>query len=453
MPTKAARVVEPLTPRWTELRPHPEQLRYLNSPHRFNTLPAGRRSGKTELAKRKLVLSALQGTAFPSPHFFAAAPTRDQAKRIFWNDLKLLTPRWATDKISEGDLFIRFRFTGAEIWVVGMDVPERIEGVAWDGGVFDEYANTKERAWTAHMRPALSDRKGWCDLIGVPEGRNHYYNLHQRARADMIARGRFSTWGAFSWKSADILDSEEIDAARQDLDPLTFQQEYEADFINFQGRAYYPFTAETHAAHKLEYDPTGDLIFCFDFNVAPGVAVVAQEQELPNGLDGTAVIGQVHIPQNSNTPAVCKRLIQDWGNHQGRIFLYGDASGGSRGTAQTEGNDWDLIERDLYAHFGRDRVYMRVPRGNPSERGRINAVNTRLRNGAGEIRLMVDPTKAPNVVTDFEGVALLEGGSGEIDKKKDPKLTHMTDALGYYVVAEFPTTDRRLRTSSVVGLW
>ena len=50
-----------LTPRWTPLRPHPLQSQYFNSPHRFNVLPCGRRSGKTELAKRKLVVRAVEG--------------------------------------------------------------------------------------------------------------------------------------------------------------------------------------------------------------------------------------------------------------------------------------------------------------------------------------------------------------------------------------------------------
>jgi hypothetical protein len=51
---------------------------------------------------------------------------------------------------------------------------------------------------------------------------------------------------------------------------------------------------------------------------------------------------------------------------------------------------------------------------------------------------MVDPTRAPHVVRDLEGVRLLAGGSGEIDKKHDDALTHLSDALGYYVHYEYP---------------
>ena len=40
-----------------------------------------------------------------------------------------------------------------------------------------------------------------------------------------------------------------------------------------------------------------------------------------------------------------------------------------------------------------------------------------------EVRLMVDPSRAPKTVKDFEGVTLLQGGSGEIDKGANPDLT------------------------------
>jgi hypothetical protein len=206
--------------------------------------------------------------------------------------------------------------------------------------------------------------------------------------------------------------------------PLTFEQEYEASFVNFEGRAYYAFGDEHKRKLRDRYDPNQPLIICLDFNVAPGVAVVCQELTLPNGLTGTAVIGEVWIPNNSNTPAVCRKILTDWQPiHTGRVEVYGDATGGAGGTAKTEGSDWE-------------------PAANPAERARINAVNTRTKSRDGTIRLMVDPSRAPHVVKDFEGVRTLKGGSGEIDKDADKKLTHVSDAIGYYVHAEFPTTER-----------
>lgn len=438
-----------LTARWTPLRYHPIQAAYWNSPHRFNVVPAGRRSGKTETAKRKLIKRALRGGRFRNSRYFAAAPTFNQAKRIYWQDLKDMVPDQFKDgKPSESDLII-YLVTGAEIHVLGMDSPERVEGQPWDGGVLDEFANMKQQAWTAHVRPALSDRMGWCDLIGVPEGRNHYYDIYKKAQAEMEAKGDASGWGAFTWKSVDILAPEEVEAARLDLDPLTFSQEYEASFVNFEGRAYYAFDDKTNVERVYNsYDARRDIAVCFDFNVEPGVAVVCQEMRFRDGTVGTGVIGEVHIPRNSNTPAVCRKLVNDWRGHQGLVNVYGDATGGSRGTAKVGGSDWDIVRRDLSAAFGQ-RLVMKVPPANPPERARLNAMNTRLMTTSGHFRLRVDPVGAPNVIKDLEGVRLLMGGSGEVDKAADRRLSHISDALGYYVVKEFPVQVRRLTTSAV----
>lgn len=428
-----------LTARWTQLRAIEVQQDYFTSPHRFNVLPCGRRSGKTELAKRKVVIRAMSipgmpgASTFPDPKYFCAAPTRDQAKRIYWDDLKRLIPKNLIRSISESELTITTAMNSS-ISVVGLDKPERIEGSPWDGGILDEYANMKPAAWGANVRPALSDRLGWCDLIGVPEGRNHYYDIVEQAKAELAEKGAESEWGYFHWFSSLILPASEIESAKKVLDELTFMQEYEGSFVNFLGRAYHAFGE--HNKGPLVYDPRGTLLICLDFNVDPGIAVICQEQPLPSERMGTGVIGEVHIPQNSNTLLVCQKIVADWGAHQGKVILYGDASGGSRRTAALAGTDWDIVKEVLRPVFG-ERLLMRVPRANPAERVRVNAVNTRCKNAAGDIRLMVDVKKAPRTAADLDGVRVVDGGSGEIDKNYDKSLTHLSDALGYYIAYEF----------------
>ncbi len=431
-----------LPPRWTPLRPHLQQSRYAHSPARFNVVPAGRRSGKTEIAKRKLVRAALRKPLIYPARYFAGAPTYQQAKRIFWDDLKALVPKqFLARKPSESELMLELK-NGTQLHVLGMDKPARIEGSPWDGGILDEYGNMKAEVWGEHVRPALADRRGWCDFTGVPEGRNHYYRLWLKAIADTTGE-----WAGFTWKSADILPPDEIAAARLDLDPLVFEQEYEASFVSFEGRAYYNFSTEAHCA-PLAYDPDAPLIVCLDFNIAPGVAALAQEQPMPRGgRIGTGIIGEVWIPAGSNTERVCRRILTDWGKHRGAVHVYGDATGGAGGTSAVQGSDLELVERFLRRGFKDapgfgDRLSMRVPNSNPAERARVNAVNTRLLNGADEVHMMVDAAKAPHVVEDLDGVSLVVGGSGEIDK--DPKrfkyLTHLSDGLGYYVAERFPIT-------------
>src|ERR1700722_4764891 len=61
------------TRRWVELRPHAEQLRLWHNQARFKLVPAGRRSGKTELAKRRLVEHLFRRTWHGLPGCYFAA--------------------------------------------------------------------------------------------------------------------------------------------------------------------------------------------------------------------------------------------------------------------------------------------------------------------------------------------------------------------------------------------
>lgn len=410
-----------LTERWFELIPHDGQYSYWRSPARFNCVSAGRRSGKSERAKRKLIRKAISFTSANNGRFCYMAPTRDQVKRIAWQDLKDLSPKHLVKSLSESELRINY-INGAHIQCVGMDKPERVEGDPIDGCIVDEIADMKPTAWGQSIRPALStlNREGWCDFVGKPRGRNHWYVMCQAAKHNL-------DWAHFTWPSSSLLAETEIEAAKKELDEMTFNQEYEASFLNFSGRAYYSFDIVTHV-EDTDYDPSLDLIICFDFNVEPGIAVIAQEK---NGQ--THCIGEVYIPRNSNTPAVCRKIMSDWGHHSKTVRCYGDATGGARGTAKIGGTDWDLIRQNLTF----ENCYIDVPRANPPERVRINALNTRLKTASGDINLKVSP-KCSNLIEDLEGVCVLEGGSGELDKRRDPKLTHLTDALGYYVFRKFP---------------
>lgn len=453
-----------LTPRWTPLTPKEPQLELWESLARFRVGSAGRRSGKTELAKRFLVvgnpdagfLGALTyDLPFDDGFFIASAPTHDQAKQIFWHDLKSLVPKKFVTKISESDRSIKL-YNQTEIRVIGMDKPERAEGRPIDGIIMDEYANMKKEAWTHHVRPGLSTlgREGWAWLIGVPEGRNHYWQTFKRAEG-----GEDPLWSAHTWPSRLVLSKEEVEAAQRELDPLTFEQEYEGGFVNFAGRAYYAFG--DHNVHEgLRHFPHEELYFCFDFNVAPGVAVVCQDQykswyredDLPDKVAErfTAVIGEVWVQQDSNTPRICKELKKLFPSkrHPGPVTCHGDATGGAKGTAQVRGSDWDIIEEDLEEEY-EDQLDIAVGRSNPRERVRVNAMNSRCKTMDGTVRLLVDPRVAPKLIEDFEGVRTKDDGSGEIDKKKDPALTHMTDALGYFVAEEHPIGGAQVTTTQV----
>jgi len=292
--------------------------------------------------------------------------------------------------------------------------------------ILDEYGNMKPDVWTRHIRPALSTpgRPGEAIFIGVPEGRNHYYDLVEDAKDK-------EDWIALTWPTADI-NPEEAEAAKKDMDLLTWQQEYEGAFVSFEGRCYYAFGDWNIG--QPNYNPNLPLIFCFDFNRCPGVAAVLQEQG-----DLTCIIDEIFITTNSNTEIVCDRLMSRWHKHKGEILLYGDASGGAKTSQAIDGSDWDIIERKIPQGIS---MYARA---NPKIRQRVNAVNSRLKSATGQVSLIVHEN-CKNIIKDFEGVICDD--FGDPAKESGSMLTHISDAIGYYIYEEFPLEGNGLNRSA-----
>ena len=449
------------------MKSHEQRDRFLASRCRFDIIAAGRRSGKTEEARWRLIAGTKHrggvhhGCLTPppgvkEPTFVYAAPTYAQAKRIVWQRFKEEIPDWMILKVSESDMTILFR-TGARLIIAGMDKPERVEGIAIDGVVLDEFADTKPGAWTSSIRPALSTAgrpPGWALFIGRPRGRNHFYRLFEAAKTK-------PDWGVYyPWPSHLVMSAAEIRAAKEDLDERSFAQEYNGEFLESSGAAYYQFG--NHNLVPLEYDPNKELQFAFDFNVNPGVAVVSQDQERDTNFHEcpqcdmileaksgdscpvcnfqfpqeliTGVIGEVfRWNVDSNTRLVCEELIERWGEkHKGPIVCYGDATGGARRTS-AERSDWQIIEAHLVNQW--PEMTIDVNRSNPGVRDRLVTTNSRFLSANGNVRILIDPDRAPQLKLDLESTTLK--GNGDLSSGADGKFSHISDALGYLVCQRF----------------
>ena len=112
---------------------------------------------------------------------------------------------------------------------------------------------------------------------------------------------------------------------------------------------------------------------------------------------------------------------------------------------QTTGlSDYAVIRQ--FFDVNRARATYKVPKSNPAVKDRINAVNARLKNARGESMLFVDP-KCRELIADFEQVTYKDN-TMEIDKNKDRRRTHLSDALGYLICEEGsrpPVGERGLR--------
>lgn len=285
---------------WKPLRYHPIQTELWTCKRRFPLACAGRGSGKTELARRRVVRFLPVIKPWSDPMYFYALPTYAQAKRVAWEEIKKLIPQnWLAAEPSESKMMIKTIF-GSTLYVLGLDKPQRIEGNQWDGGVVDECSDQRPGVFDKSIRPALSHRNGWCWRIGVPkrfgigaaEFRINFHKaLDPNADPDMIS---------YTWPSEDILPASEIESAKRNLSEDDYNEQYKASWVSVKGAVFHAFSKD-HNVLDGEYRPTQTIIVGSDFNVDPMSWVLARV--IPNGL---FIFDQIR-KHNTNTIATLDR--------------------------------------------------------------------------------------------------------------------------------------------------
>ena len=437
------------------MRLHPTQSTVYQSPSRFVVCVAGRRWGKTTEGKAK-GLSWIATRGYRGARFAYVAPTYTEGRRTLWAEFKSSIPVGWVGKIDESRLEITF-VNGSTWYLLGADNFDSLRGPGWDGLHLDEYATMKPEAWTEVLRPALIDRKGVALFTGTPQSYNHFYDLYQRG-----LQGE-PDWASFHFKTVEAearcercsrpvvkvtatewdceacgivgaighLERAEIEAARRDLDERTYRQEFEASFEALSGRVYYAFRRDRHVA-PVVLDRYAPVCVSFDFNIDPATAVIGQVDAETGVASVWREVYLTHHGGEATQAAASKvRALLREAGHSGSVRLYGDSTGKAGKT--TGPSDHAVLRAEFMG------ATWRIPHGQPHVRDRIAAVNGRSQSAAGVVRLRVDPI-CTRLITDLEAVQFTE--QGDLDKSSNPALTHVSDALGYWLVRDFPPVVR-----------
>lgn len=414
--------------RWYELKDHPVQLKLISAVAngiRFPLVPAGRRSGKTERFKRFLVKQAFKIPGM----YFAAAPTHAQAKKIFWDDLKAFTLSCAHPRRpSESDLII-YLPNGSEIHVIGLDKPQRIEGIPWTGGGIDEFADIKPESWEANIYPALNtvnptrpDYRAWCWLLGVPDGLNHYYDLCTAAES-----GVSSDYAVFHWMTEEIFP-EMAAEARKIMSKKQYNQEFRASFETANGKIYEDYSKDNYTNATIF--PHESLHWTHDQNFTPlssSVAVIRGDDVYI--LDEIVLISAV-------SKQSAKEFVEKFKDHQNKhVFIYGDPAGRA-GEKHGHKSDYNDIEDVLSANGW--TYTRRVKTAHPAIKDRQNAVRAKIRTADDHISLYVNPQTAPWSHKGLATVQLQQGSAFQEDQKN--QYQHITTAIGYFIDYMFPVS-------------
>lgn len=427
--------------RWYPLIEHPQQRRLCRAVEdgiRFPVVPAGRRSGKTERAKRFV---ARQANYYPNEKYFLAAPTYNQAKKIWWDDMKELTLSCLhKKKPSESELKI-FMPNGTEIHIIGLDQPQRIEGINWTGGVIDEIADVKANAVKLNIMPALNtidprrpDYRPWCWFIGVPEGLNHYYDMAELARS-----GTNPNYALFTWKSEEILPPDVIEDAKRTMSKKQYEQEYCASFETAGSRIYEDYsnantTKELILPHEI-------LHWSHDQNFTPLSSCIAV---IRNGVP--YLLDEI-VLESAVSKQSALEFVEKYKNHQNKkVYIYGDPSG-RNGEKHGHKSDYNAIEEVLKLHNW--QFERRIRSQHPSIKDRQNSVRARIKNAKGEIGLFVNPTNAEYCHKGLATVQLKAGSAFQEEQKNEKQ--HITTAIGYFTDWHWPCGQSAIKATQTSG--
>lgn len=323
----------------------------------------------------------------------------------------------------------------------------RAMNLGWFG--VDELTYCKEQAWTrleGRLRHPKARYK--CAFAAwTPRGKDWVYRR-------FISSRKIDSYGAVRaqpFENRAILDAtpDFYENLKQSYDDKFYRQEILGEYLDMYSGAVYRSFSDRNV-RTCSFDPALPLIVALDFNVNPMSGLLLQCETVYR-RDTVRVIQEIILP-GSHIAEWCEEFLRrtrEWAESKRQsggklhVCFYGDANGGARQASSGGDSTWTILERRMGAaeHYRARYLYKR---SNPEVIDRVNAVNSMLcafgdkQTATGDRRLYIDPA-CRELITDLEEVVWKVDAHGitypEIDKRRDAKRTHASDALGYYIEA------------------
>ena len=383
-----------------------------NSDKRFRLLVAGRRFGKSYLSCIELLRGAISR---PGEVYFYCAPTYRMAKDIAWKELKRLVPKTWIQAKNETDLRLDL-INGSSIELKGTENAMALRGRSLAGVVLDEAAFMERDVWAEVIRPALADKQGWALFISTPDGTaSWFYDMWC-----FCGEQEWDDWQRWSFTTIEggNVKKEEVEAAKSQLDPRTFRQEFEASFENLTGLVAVSFSdknidKEVADLHMLP------LLLGLDFNVDPMAGICAVKHN--NTL---YVFDEIMLTGGATTWDFTEEVVRRYGVDR-RIIACPDPTGSARKTSGVGVTDHNILRRSGFTVMS--------PKSPWKIRDKITAVNTALYDANGERRTLIHPRckeliKALRTLTYAPNTGL---------PNKNLGVDHAFDAFGYLCLQQF----------------
>jgi hypothetical protein len=231
---------------------HIDQLRAYRQPGRFKAVRCGRRWGKTLLGETIAANGAARGefVGWFSPEYkFQSEAYSDIAD--------MLAPAiWSSSKV-EGVMRTR---SGGRIDFWTLDNPRAGRSRRYHKVIIDEAAFTKPimmDTWRKAIRPTLVDFRGSALALSNTNGidpENFFYQICNDPDMDFVQYHAPTSANPY-------MPAEEIEEIKAKTHPLVFEQEYEAEFVDWSGHAFFAASSLLTDGRPVEYPTICDGVF------------------------------------------------------------------------------------------------------------------------------------------------------------------------------------------------
>lgn len=304
--------------RQTEYTPHDAQklVHFDNSRHRV--LSNGRRWGKTLLGGKEAETQAFVKNFLGEPMtgwiVGPEYPDCEKEFRVVYNTFKSLgiddlSTKFVNNKDS-GTMVIKTKW-GFSLECRSAKNPDSLVGEGLDFVLLVEAGRLHRRTFTEYIRPALSDKRGWSLMTGVPEIASDtalLYWAYERGQDPL--RTQWSSFRMPSWTNNFVFpggrNDPEILEAEDDLTADEFNRQYGGEFVERIGRVMTQWDDKVHLVADLDYNPLFPLYVALDYGYTNDWVWLWIQVDVWNNV---YVIGEERW-RNLDTEEICDDILE-----------------------------------------------------------------------------------------------------------------------------------------------
>ncbi len=401
----------------------PHQWDFLTSDKTINGLVAGFGAGKTHVFIRKTLLNMFKRVNSAGvSNGWVIYPTYDLAEELFVQPyIELLDSMNCPYKYNQSKH--RFSTPAGNIKIYQLQKPQRIIGAELTFIGFDEFDIESWKNCDIAFKKAIGRMRGSenCEIYIVtsPEGFHYTHKIFVTDDNDdrYLVRGKTT--------DNTYLPENYIKLLESNYDDSLLKAYRDGEFVNLSALSTYHTFKREKNVKEVKYNSSKPIHIGQDFNTDPLCAVLWQEYHDKPNIRIFKTYSLSHAGEGDLlTERLCQQIKQEYPNN--KYYSYPDATGVARHSSARY-SDIDILRR----HFE-----IKVRHINPLVVNRVNAMNKALQDN-----MIIDPS-CKDLIHDLERTTN-KPNTREIDKS-NKELSHLTDALGYSVIWNYPVSKPKL---------